>query len=253
MQDQQNRKRALVTGASRGIGASIARQLIEDGFDVVGTATSDSGAKAIFEKLNASTSTEMSGKGSGAVLVLGQEDTEQQVQALVAEQGPFDILVHNAGMSADNLLLRLKPEDWQKVIDVSLTSFYHLAKACSRSMIKKRFGRIIAISSVIGRLGNPGQTHYAAAKAGLEGMSRSLAWEVSSRGVTVNTVAPGFIETDMTQALPEEQRQMMLSRMAINRFGSTEDIANAVSFLVSDKAGFMTGVTLPVNGGLLMN
>lgn len=247
MQDQSYRQKALVTGASRGIGAAIALQLVADGFDVVGTATSDAGAQRITENLK------VKGKGLGAVLVLGEADTEQQVQALIAEYGPFDVLVHNAGMSADNLLLRLKPQDWQKVIDVSLTSFYYLAKACSRSMIKKRFGRIIAISSVIGRLGNPGQTHYAAAKAGLEGMARSLAWEVSSRGVTVNTVAPGFIETDMTQALPEEQREMMLSRTPVNRFGSTADVANAVAYLVSDKAGFITGVTLPVNGGLLMN
>lgn len=241
MQTEDKLKKALVTGASRGIGAAIAKQLVDDGYQVVGTATSEKGAKGIS---GAST--------QGAVLVLGEPDTEQQVKDLVAEHGPFDILVHSAGMSADNLLLRLKTEDWHKVIDVSLTSFYHLAKICSKSMIKSRFGRIIAISSVIGRLGNPGQTHYAAAKAGLEGMSRSLAWEVSSRGVTVNTVAPGFIETDMTQALPAQQREMMLSRTPVNRFGSPEDVANAVSFLVSDKAAFITGATVPVNGGLLM-
>tara|TARA_B100000676_G_C18070593_1_gene844034 strand:+ start:189 stop:959 length:771 start_codon:yes stop_codon:yes gene_type:complete len=244
------RKKALVTGASRGIGAAIAAQLCAEGYEVVGTATSENGASTIsaaLEAVNAET------QSRGAVLVLGTDSTEEDVQALVASEGPFDVLVHNAGMSADNLLLRLKSADWQKVIDVSLTSFYYLAKACSRSMIKQKYGRIVALSSVVGRMGNPGQTHYAAAKAGIEGMTRSLAWEVSGRGVTVNTVAPGFIETDMTKVLPDEQKQLMLSRTAVGQFGKAEDIASAVSFLVSDKAGFITGATLPVNGGLLMN
>jgi 3-oxoacyl-[acyl-carrier protein] reductase len=242
----ENKKKALVTGASRGIGAAIALQLAKDGYEVIGTATSEAGAQSITDALD------MPGC-RGAVLVLGTEATEADVQQLVADYGPFEILVHNAGMSADNLLLRLKASDWQKVIDVSLTSFYYLAKACSRNMIKKRSGRIIALSSVVGRLGNPGQCHYAAAKAGLEGMARSLALEVSGRGVTVNTIAPGFIETDMTKALPDEQREKMLSRTPVGHFGSTQDIAYAVSFLVSDKASFITGATLPVNGGLLMN
>lgn len=244
-----NGKKALVTGASRGIGAAIAHQLVVEGYQVIGTATSENGAQHITSTLQNAGSAD----SKGAVLVLGKPSTEADVQSLVASEGPFDVLVHNAGVNADNLLLRLKPSDWQSVIDVSLTSFYYLAKACSRHMIKQRFGRIIAVTSVIARLGNPGQTHYAAAKAGLEGMARSLAWEVSSRGVTVNTLAPGFIETDMTKKLPEEQRQLMLSRTPIGRFGNTDDIANAAAFLVSDKASFITGVTLPVNGGLYMN
>jgi len=237
--------KALVTGASRGIGAAIAAQLAQDGFTVTGTATSVDGAEKISQTLASS-------HGEGTVLVLGEPDTEQQVQELVANSGPFDVLIHNAGINADQLLLRLKAEDWRKVMDVSLTSFYYLAKACSRSMIKKRYGRIIAMTSVIARLGNVGQTHYGAAKAGLEGMTRSLAWEVSSRGVTVNAVAPGFIETDMTKALPDAHRQAMLERTPVGRFGTPEDVAQLVSFLASEKAGFISGATLPVNGGLLM-
>ncbi len=248
--EQRPRRRALVTGASRGIGAAIAAQLCADGYEVVGTATSEAGAASISTALEA---VDQTGRSRGAILVLGTESTEADVQELVSSEGPFDILVHNAGMSADNLLLRLKSSDWQKVIDVSLTSFYYLAKACSRSMIKQKYGRIVALSSVVGRMGNPGQTHYAAAKAAIEGMSRSLAWEVSGRGVTVNTVAPGFIDTDMTKVLPDEQKQLMLSRTATGKFGRPDDIANAVSFLVSEKTGFITGATIPVNGGLLMN
>ena len=239
-------KKALVTGASRGIGAAIAKELVDQGYQVVGTATSQAGADNITSALSSKAC-------YGTVLVLGEENTEQSVQALVKEHGPFDVFVHNAGMNADNLLLRLKSSDWHKVMDVSLTSFYYLAKACSRFMIKNKSGRIIAITSVIARLGNPGQTHYAAAKAGLEGMTRSLAWEVSTRGVTVNAVAPGFIDTDMTKALPQDQRDLMLSRTPVGRFGTTTDVAKAVSFLVSDSAEFITGATIPVNGGLLMN
>lgn len=239
-------QRALVTGASRGIGAAIARTLAAQGYQVVGTATSKAAADNITKTLSTDDC-------YGTELVLGSESTEADVQTLIAEHGPFDVLVHNAGVSADNLLLRLKSNDWMKVLDVSLNSFYFLAKACARSMIKQRHGRILAVSSVIARLGNPGQTHYAAAKAGLEGMVRSLAWEVSSRGVTVNAVAPGFIETDMTRALPEDQRQMMLSRTPVGRFGQPEDVADLVAFLVSHSAGFITGATIPVNGGLFMN
>lgn len=238
-------KKAIITGASRGIGKAIALQLGRDGYQVYGTATTQSGADAITQNLSEF-------GGQGYALSLGEPDSESQIKQLITEVGQVHTLVHNAGVSVDSLIMRLKEDEWRSVVDVSLTSFYLLAKACVRSMLKQKDGRIVGVSSVIARLGNPGQTHYAAAKAGMEGMTRSLAWEVSSRGVTVNTVAPGFIETDMTQQMPEEHRNVLLSRTASQKFGQPSDIAHAVSFLCSEKANFITGTTLSVNGGLLM-
>ncbi len=236
---------ALVTGASRGIGAAIAGSLAAAGATVVGTATSDSGAEQISGTLGTS--------GRGAVLDVSSDDS---VQALIsdiqANEGPPTIVVNNAGITKDNLVLRMKAEEWDSVLSTNLSGVFRVCKATLRGMMKARGGRIINIASVIGLMGNPGQANYAAAKAGIIGFSKSLAREVGSRNITVNVVAPGFIDTDMTRVLAEEQRAAMLGQVPLGRLGAAEDIANAVTFLASDAAAYVTGETLHVNGGMLM-
>jgi 3-oxoacyl-[acyl-carrier protein] reductase len=237
---------ALVTGASRGIGAAIAASLAAAGATVVGTATSESGAEQISGTLGTS--------GRGAVLDVSSDDS---VQALIsdiqANEGPPTIVVNNAGITKDNLLLRMKAEEWDSVLSTNLTGVFRVCKATLRGMLKAKGGRIINIASVIGLMGNPGQANYAAAKAGIIGFSKSLAREVGSRNITVNVVAPGFIDTDMTRVLAEEQRTAMLGQVPLGRLGAAEDIANAVTFLASDAAAYVTGETLHVNGGMLMD
>ncbi|NBN27689.1 3-oxoacyl-ACP reductase FabG [Proteus sp. G4408] len=238
-------KIALVTGASRGIGRAIAEKLIAYGATVIGTATSENGAKAISEYLG--------NKGKGFVLNVTETDSIEKFLADVrAEFGEIDILVNNAGITRDNLLMRMKDDEWQDIIDTNLSSVFRLSKAVMRAMMKKRYGRIITIGSVVGTMGNAGQANYAAAKAGVIGFSKSLAREVASRGITVNVVAPGFIETDMTRALTEDQRAGILSQVPANRLGDAKEIASAVAFLASDEAGYITGETLHVNGGMYM-
>ncbi|MCG3470648.1 3-oxoacyl-ACP reductase FabG [Xenorhabdus bovienii] len=238
-------KIALVTGASRGIGRSIAELLVERGARVIGTATSENGAEAI--------SVYLGDKGKGFVLnVTDSESVEKALSNIRAEFGEIDILVNNAGITRDNLLMRMKDGEWQDIIDTNLSSIFRLSKAVMRSMMKKRYGRIISIGSVVGTMGNAGQANYAAAKAGVIGFSKSLAREVASRGITVNVVAPGFIETDMTRALTDDQRAGILSEIPASRLGDAKEIASAVAFLASDEAAYITGETLHVNGGMYM-
>ncbi|MFP1724641.1 3-oxoacyl-ACP reductase FabG [Lonsdalea quercina] len=238
-------KIVLVTGASRGIGRAIAESLVARGAKVMGTATSEKGAADISEWLG--------GNGKGYVLnVADMSSIESTLAAIKSEFGDIDILVNNAGITRDNLLIRMKDEEWQDVLDTNLRSVFRLSKAVLRSMMKKRFGRIITIGSVVGTSGNPGQSNYSAAKAGLVGFSKSLAQEVASRGVTVNVVAPGFIETDMTRALTDEQRAGILAGVPAGRLGDAKEIASAVTFLASEEAGYITGETLHVNGGMYM-
>ena len=237
---------ALVTGASRGIGAAIDDTMAAQGATVVGTATSDNGATAIGERL-------ATHGGHGRVLdVTGAGAIEALVESIAADIGPVSILVNNAGITRDNLLMRMKDEDWQAILDTNLTSVYRTSKAVMRAMMKARKGRIVNIASVIGVTGNAGQSNYAAAKAGIIAFSKSLAREVGSRGITVNVVAPGFIETDMTRGLPEEGKAAMLSQIALGRLGQPADIAAAVAFLVGPAAAYVTGETLHVNGGMYM-
>ena len=237
---------ALVTGASRGIGAAIADELASLGAKVVGTATTESGAQAIGERLAAR-------GGSGRALdVTDGAAVEALVDAIGKEHGAVTILVNNAGITRDQLLMRMKDEDWQAILDTNLTSVYRTSKAVMRGMMKARKGRIVSIASVIGLTGNPGQANYAAAKAGIIAFSKSLAREIGSRGITVNVVAPGFIDTDMTRALPEEQRNALLGQIALGRLGAADDIAKAVAFLASPAASYITGETLHVNGGMYM-
>ncbi|KGQ69655.1 3-oxoacyl-[acyl-carrier-protein] reductase [Chelonobacter oris] len=239
-------KIALVTGASRGIGKAIAEELAAKGATVIGTATSENGAQAI--------SAYLGDNGKGLMLnVTDIASIEQTLATIKAEFGEIDILVNNAGITRDNLLMRMKEEEWHDIIDTNLTSVFHLSKAMLRNMMKKRYGRIITIGSVVGSSGNPGQANYCAAKAGLIGFSKALAQEVASRGITVNVVAPGFIATDMTHALTEEQKQSILSNVPAGKLGEAKDIAKAVAFLASEDAGYITGTTLHVNGGLYMN
>ncbi|OHE83582.1 MAG: 3-oxoacyl-ACP reductase [Lysobacterales bacterium RIFOXYD1_FULL_69_11] len=237
---------ALVTGASRGIGAAIADELAAQGATVVGTATSEAGAKAIGERL--------AGQGGhGRVLdVVDPASIEALIDGIASDIGPVSILVNNAGITRDNLLMRMKDEDWQAILDTNLTSVYRTSKAVMRAMMKARRGRIINIASVIGVTGNAGQANYAAAKAGIIGFSKSMAREIGSRGITVNVVAPGFIDTDMTRSLPEDAKKGMLDQIALGRLGEPADIARAVAFLAGPSAAYITGETLHVNGGMYM-
>ncbi|EGU55915.1 3-ketoacyl-(acyl-carrier-protein) reductase [Vibrio nigripulchritudo ATCC 27043] len=238
-------KIALVTGASRGIGRAIAELLVERGATVIGTATSENGAAAISEYLGEN------GKGL-ALNVTDAESIESVLKTINDEFGALDILVNNAGITRDNLLMRMKDDEWTDIMDTNLTSIFRLSKAVLRGMMKKRNGRIINVGSVVGTMGNAGQTNYAAAKAGVIGFTKSMAREVASRGVTVNTVAPGFIETDMTKALNDEQRAATLSAVPAGRLGDPREIASAVAFLASPEAAYITGETLHVNGGMYM-
>jgi 3-oxoacyl-[acyl-carrier protein] reductase len=243
-----DRDLALVTGASRGIGRAIALALGSAGATVVGTATTADGAAQLGAALAAAGI-----KGRGAVWHAAEAAS---TDALVAEMetagGLPTILINNAGIARDALILRMKPEDWEQTLAVNLSAVFRLSKACLRRMLKERHGRIINIGSVVGSIGNPGQVHYSAAKAGLIGFTKALAREVASRNITVNTVAPGFIETDMTRALDEAQRAGYLSQIPVGRFGAAEEVAQAVAFLASREAGYITGQTLHVNGGLYM-
>jgi 3-oxoacyl-[acyl-carrier protein] reductase len=237
---------ALITGASRGIGAAIADELAAQGATVIGTATSEAGAQAIADRLAPN-------GGTGRVLnVADGAQIEALIDAIAKEFGPVSILVNNAGITRDNLLMRMKDEDWQAILDTNLTSVYRTSKAVMRGMMKARKGRIVNIASVIGVTGNAGQANYAAAKAGIIAFSKSLAKEIGSRNVTVNVVAPGFIDTDMTKALPEDAKNAMLGQIALGRFGEPADIARAVTFLASPAAAYITGETLHVNGGMYM-
>ena len=236
----------LVTGASRGIGAAIADTLAAQGAKVIGTATTESGAQAITQRLSAH-------GGAGRVLdVTSSAAVEALIESIGAEFGAVSILINNAGIIRDQLLMRMKEDDWQAVLDTNLSSIYRTSKAVMRGMMKARKGRIVNIASVIGLTGNPGQANYAAAKAGIIAFSKSLAREIGSRGITVNVIAPGFIDTDMTRALPEESKNALLGQIALGRLGAPEDIAQAVLFLASPAAAYITGETLHVNGGMYM-
>ena len=237
---------ALVTGASRGIGAAIAATLAASGARVIGTATSQGGADGISSALGSS--------GRGAVLNIADDESVQTlIKDIQANEGAPSILVNNAGITRDNLLLRMKPEEWDDVLSTNLTGTFRVSKACLRGMMKAKKGRMINIASVIGVTGNAGQANYAASKAGLIGFSKSLAKEIGSRNITVNVVAPGFIDTDMTRDLPEDQKATMLGAIPLARLGEGEDIANAVLFLASPAGAYVTGETLHVNGGMLMD
>ncbi|MDO5687505.1 MAG: 3-oxoacyl-ACP reductase FabG [Neisseria sp.] len=241
-----NGKVALVTGASRGIGAAIAETLARHGARVIGTATSEAGAAAIGEHLAAY-------GGEGRVLNAAQAGSiETLIGEIEQEHGAIAVLVNNAGITRDNLMMRMKDEEWDDVLAVNLKSVYRASKSVLRGMMKARHGRIISIASVVGAMGNAGQANYAAAKAGMMGFTKSLAREVGSRNITVNCVAPGFIDTDMTRALPEDGREALLRNIALGRLGEAQDIADAVLFLASDGANYITGQTLHVNGGMLM-
>jgi 3-oxoacyl-[acyl-carrier protein] reductase len=237
---------ALVTGASRGIGAAIADTLAAHGAKVIGTATSEAGAQAIGERLAA-----LGGAGRSLNVTDGVA-VEALIDAIGKEFGAVTILVNNAGITRDQLLMRMKDEDWQAILDTNLSSVYRTSKAVMRGMMKARKGRIVNIASVVGVTGNPGQSNYAAAKAGIIAFSKSLAREIGSRGITVNVVAPGFIDTDMTRALTEDQRQALLGQIALGRLGAPDDIAQAVLFLASPAAAYITGETMHVNGGMYM-
>lgn len=247
MQPLQNQI-ALVTGASRGIGQAIALELAKQGATVAGTATTAEGA----EKISALfAQNKLSGKGF-ALNVTDPQTIEQALESIKQQLGAPTILVNNAGITRDNLMLRMKDEEWADVINTNLTAVYKMTKACIRDMMKARFGRIINIGSVVGSMGNPGQVNYAAAKAGLMGFTKSLAMEIASRGVTVNVVAPGYIETDMTKVLTDDQKNLLLSKIPVDRLGQPADIAYTCAFLASPQAGYITGQTLHVDGGMCM-
>ena len=246
MSRQLTEEIALVTGATRGIGAAIADELATRGAKVIGTATSQAGADAISDRLRVH-------GGEGRVLdVTDGAAVDALIEAIVKGHGGLSILVNNAGITRDQLLMRMKDEDWQAILDTNLTSVYRTCKAVMRTMMKARKGRIINIASVVGVTGNPGQTNYAASKAGIIAFSKSLAREIGSRGVTVNVVAPGFIDTDMTRALTDEQRKALEGTIALGRLGAPADVAHAVAFLASPAAAYITGETLHVNGGMYM-
>jgi 3-oxoacyl-[acyl-carrier protein] reductase len=243
-----NKKIALVTGASRGIGAGIAVEMARQGFIVIGTATTNDGAKIITQMFELNKL-----DGIGYVLdVNSNESINDLITKINTEIGEINVLVNNAGITKDALLLRMKDDDWDAVINTNLRSVYKLSQAVIKGMMKKRYGRIINISSVVGHTGNAGQTNYAATKAGISGFTKSLAQEIGSRGVTVNCVAPGFIDTDMTKALSEPQREQLLKHIPLGRLGAPADIAHAVCYLASDLAGYITGETIHINGGMLM-
>jgi 3-oxoacyl-[acyl-carrier protein] reductase len=244
----EEKKVALVTGASRGIGQAIAKSLAAEGFVVVGTATSDTGAQAISAYL-----AEVGNVGRGIKLNVADQDSVTLAIKSIGEQlGAPLVLVNNAGITRDNIVMRMKEDEWQDVLDTNLTALYRVSKACLRGMTKARWGRIVNITSVVGAMGNIGQSNYAATKAGAEGFSRALARELGSRSVTVNCVAPGFIDTDMTRGLPEPQRELLLQQIPLGRLGSTAEIAALESFLCSDLAGYITGETVHINGGMHM-
>ncbi|HEX5312651.1 3-oxoacyl-ACP reductase FabG [Aquabacterium sp.] len=248
MSADMNTQIALVTGASRGIGRAIALELARRGVTVLGTATTESGAQGITEALQ--------GFGASRGLVLNVTDAaavDATLDAIVKEFGGIHILVNNAGITRDNLAMRLKDDDWDAVIDTNLKAVFRLARGVMRPMMKQRYGRIISITSVVGASGNPGQANYAAAKAGVAGMTRALARELGSRNITVNCVAPGFIDTDMTRSLSEEQQSALKAQIPLGRLGQPQDIADAVAFLASPQAGYITGIELHVNGGMFMN
>lgn len=243
----ESKQVALVTGASRGIGRAIAQHLAAQGYLVIGTATSESGAAAIGEAL-----APQGGRG----IVLNVNDgpaCEAAVDEIVKTHGGLHVLVNNAGITRDTLAMRMKDEDWDAVLDTNLKAVFRMSRAVMRTMMKQRYGRIISITSVVGASGNPGQANYAAAKAGVAGMTRALARELGSRGITVNCVAPGFIATDMTEVLPEAQKAALLGQIPLGRLGAPEEIAAAVAFLASSGAGYITGTELHVNGGMFMN
>lgn len=244
-QTVNEKKTALVTGASRGIGSTIAQHLADEYF-VVGTATTDTGAAAISELLGEN--------GTGIVMRIDDDVSVKTAYEWMADTHNMPlVVVNNAGITRDNLLLRMKEEEWLSVVDTNLNGLYRIVKPALRSMIKARWGRLVNVSSVVAQMGNPGQSNYVASKAGIEGFTRALAQEVASRNITVNAIAPGFIETDMTAKLTDDQVQQMLARIPLQRMGTTLEVAHAVSFLVSDQASYITGVTLSVNGGLHMS
>lgn len=239
---------ALVSGASRGIGKAIALQLGQEGMTVVGSATTANGAESITHYLQAANI-----KGGGIVLDIAEQASISEALAHIGQQyGMPSVLINNAGVTADNLFLRMNIEEWSKVIDTNLTGTYRLIHACLRPMVKQRFGRIVNLSSVVGVMGNGGQANYSAAKAGILGLTKSLARELGSRGITVNAVAPGFIDTDMTRMLTEEQHAKLLQQIPLARMGQSEEIAHVVAFLASSKAAYITGETIHVNGGMYM-
>lgn len=242
-------KVALVTGATRGIGKAIAENLAAQGAVVIGTATSEKGAGAISEYLAAS-----GNKGTGLVLnVADAESVETVLKSVQADYGTIEILINNAGITRDNLMMRMKDDEWNDVLNTNLTSVYRLVKGCLRGMTKARWGRIVSVSSVVASMGNAGQANYAAAKAGMEGFTRALAREVGSRNISVNCVAPGFIDTDMTSGLPEDHKANLQAQIPMNRLGKPEEIAAVVGFLCSDAAGYVTGESIQVNGGMYMS
>ena len=239
---------ALVTGASRGIGRAIALELAQRGLTVIGTATTELGAQAISETL-----ADFPGCSGACLDVNDATAVDRTVDAVLKAHGALHVLVNNAGITRDNLSMRMKDADWDAVIDTNLNAVFRLSRAVIRPMVKQRYGRIINITSVVGASGNAGQANYAAAKAGVAGMTRSLARELGSRSITVNCVAPGFIATDMTDALPAAQKEALLTQIPLGRLGSVDDVAHSVAFLASDAAGYITGTELHVNGGMFMN
>ncbi|MDY6921704.1 MAG: 3-oxoacyl-ACP reductase FabG [Pseudomonadota bacterium] len=241
-------KVALVTGASRGIGRAIAESLIQQGALVMGTATSESGAENITAYIQAT-----GNQGRGYCLNVTDPASIDSVLGQIQEaHGAPQILVNNAGITRDNLMLRMKQDEWDQVIDTNLSSVFRMSKACLKGMAKSRWGRIVNISSVVGLMGNAGQANYSAAKAGLEGFTRSLAREMGSRGITVNSVAPGFIDTDMTRDLPEANKEAMIGQIPLGRLGAPQEVAAVVAFLAGEESGYITGATIPVNGGMYM-